>query len=106
MTTSGEPPRSVLARYGPALAGLQWTPVPGGFSGAAVWRGDDTTGPVFALKAWQPEATSERLVRVHGWMARAAYLPFVPNVLPTADGTTVVGEAGRVWDVTRWMPGQ
>jgi homoserine kinase type II len=98
------PPRSVLDRYGPALAGLRWAPVSGGFSGAVLWRGD-AAEPAFALKAWPGEITPARLARMHVWMALAAHLPFVPRVIPTTGGDTFVSEAGRVWDVTRWMPG-
>jgi homoserine kinase type II len=98
------PSRSVLDRFGPSLGGLRWTAVSGGFSGAAVWRGE-TSEPLFALKAWPEEFTPARLTRIHAWMARAAHLPFVPQVIPTSDGDTLASEAGRVWDVTRWMSG-
>ncbi|MBA4064247.1 MAG: hypothetical protein C0501_11135 [Isosphaera sp.] len=95
------PPPAVLARYAPALDGLRWAPVGGGFSGAAVWRGGD-----FALKAWPPGVDDDRLARVHAWTSRAAHLPFVPAVVPTADRHTLARHAGRVWDVTRWLPGR
>jgi homoserine kinase type II len=94
------PPPAVLAAYAPALDGLRWAPVGGGFSGAAVWRGGD-----FALKAWPPGFDPDRLARVHAWTARAAHLPFVPAGVPTADRRTFTGHAGRLWDVTRWLPG-
>jgi homoserine kinase type II len=38
--------------------------------------------------------------------ARTAGLPFVPRVESTRNGRTVVEAAGRVWDVTEWMPGR
>jgi hypothetical protein len=38
-------------------------------------------------------------------MARAASLPFVPALLRTTDGESVISEHDTVWDVTRWMPG-
>lgn len=100
---------SVLAHYGVAVEGLRWAPLgaAGGFSGANLWRGEDRAGsPVFALKAWPPGTMSgERLTQIHAWMRLASYLPFVPAVLPTREGTTVVAAAGRVWDLTRWLPG-
>lgn len=103
---SQRPESEVLANYAPALNGLSWTPVAGGFSGAGVWRGDDAiTGPVFAVKAWPPEFTSTRLATLHTWMAQAARLAFVPAVLRTIANMTSVSHLGRVWDVTRWMPG-
>jgi Ser/Thr protein kinase RdoA (MazF antagonist) len=99
-------PAAVLARYAPALDGLAWVPVGGGFSGAGVWRGDDPTGnPTFALKAWPPEFAPARLAQIHGWLTRVAHLPFVPAVLPAADGRSFVSEAGRLWDLSRWKPG-
>jgi Ser/Thr protein kinase RdoA (MazF antagonist) len=94
-----------MNRFGPALAGLQWQSVPPGFSGAQVWRGDDRERPVFALKAWPPEYSAERLITIHRWISQSYRLPFVPSVLPDLAGVTVVVDSGRVWDVTRWMPG-
>jgi len=106
MTMSGIIPSAVLARYSPALTGLRWSSASGGFSGAAVLRGDDAAAvPVFALKAWPAETTRERLKTIHTWMAQAAHLAFVPAVLHTADGDTVVTHSEQLWDATRWMPG-
>jgi len=101
-------PRSILARYSPALDDLRWTPISGGFSGANVWRGDDPTtfAPHFSLKAWQPEMSAERLASIHAHLARAGHLLFIPRILPTASFETLVPEAGRCWDVSRWMPGE
>lgn len=105
MTNSPQPPLSVLDRDRFCLTGLHWTPVLGGFSGAAVWRGDMADQPLFALKAWPLDITAPRLREIHGWMAQAAHVSFVPGVIATTDGCSVVVEDGRVWDVTRWMPG-
>ncbi len=101
------PPAAVLRRYGPVVAGLRWSPVAGGgFSGAAVWRGDETAGPVLALKAYPPTGmTADRLARTHGWQDRVATLPFVPSLARTTDGATFTEHAGRLWEVSRWMPG-
>jgi Ser/Thr protein kinase RdoA (MazF antagonist) len=38
--------------------------------------------------------------------AKAATLSFVPDVLFTSGGTTWVQSAGRVWEVTQWLPGR
>jgi Ser/Thr protein kinase RdoA (MazF antagonist) len=100
------PPQTVLKHYGPELAGLRWNRVAGGFSGALVWRGDDPAGsPVVALKAWPTDYPAVRLKQIHFWMSQAEHLRFVPSVLRTTTRATFVEEAGRVWDVTRWMPG-
>ena len=96
------PPADVLAHYPTAVATLRWVPLgtAGGYSGAAVWRGESPTGvPLFALKAWPPGVTPARLHEVHAAMARAA-LPFAPTVVPP-----IAEVGGRVWDVTSWMPG-
>lgn len=102
-----EPARlAVLARYGAAVSGLRWTPAGGGFSGARVWRGDDESGSsVLALKAWPADMPPGRLDRIHVWMKQAEHLPFVPAILPSRELDTAVEGAGRVWDLTRWMPG-
>jgi homoserine kinase type II len=84
---------------------LRWVLVPGGFSGAHVWRGEDSGNALFALKAWPSEVTPERLTQIHRWMMQAAHLSFIPRVLPTAKGTSFVTERVRLWDLTRWMPG-
>jgi homoserine kinase type II len=109
MSPDLEPARlAVLASYGAAVAGLRWVSLGsgGGFSGARVWRGDDPTGtPVLALKAWPESMNAGQLARVHGWMAQAAHVSFVPAVRRNSASTTLVFEAGRVWDLCRWMPG-
>jgi Ser/Thr protein kinase RdoA (MazF antagonist) len=77
----------------------------GGFSGARLWRVRQGT---LCLKAWPVNGMSaEYLGNLHESMreARAAGLDFVPDVLRTRDGQTVVELAGRVWDLTTWMPG-
>lgn len=100
---------AVLQQYGATVAGLNWVPLGtgGGFSGASVWRGDDEGGnPIFALKAWPADGmTADRLTGIHALMTRAGHLAFVPAVIPCPDSRTVIAEGGRVWDLTRWMPG-
>jgi homoserine kinase type II len=100
---------AVLARYGVAVEGLRWAPLGsgGGFSGAELWRGDDSAGaPVFALKAWPAaEMTAARLEGVHARMKQAAHLPYVPTVLATRDNCSAVAAGGHMWDITRWMSG-
>lgn len=98
----------VLNRYGAAVAHLRWLPLGtgGGFSGAQVWRSEDASGlPRFALKAWPELMTVEQLGAMHGWMGQVAHLPFVPALVRSIDFSTQVTEAGRVWDICRWMPG-
>lgn len=79
----------------------------GGFSGARLWRVQGTFGPL-CLRAWPETETLERLQTRHILMtaARAAGLIFVPVVFPTAAGPRAVVHAGRLWELTEWMPGQ
>lgn len=100
-------PALVVARYGPVAAGLTWAPVGGGFSGAAVWRGADATGaPVFALKEWPPDFPAARLREIHARVALLSHLDFVPRILTTREGDTLVEAGGRAWDVTAWAAGE
>jgi Ser/Thr protein kinase RdoA (MazF antagonist) len=61
------------------------------------------------LRAW-PETgpAADRLRVIHHRMeaARQAGLEFVPAVLRTGSGETCVEHAGRLWDLTAWLPGR
>jgi homoserine kinase type II len=66
-------------------------------------------GRELCLKAHAPGAEFVRLERqIHGLMsvAQSAGLEFVPLVECTRGGRTVVEAAGRLWDITEWMPGK
>ncbi len=100
-------PELVVARYGPAAAGLTWAPVGGGFSGAVVWRGADPAGtPVFALKAWPPDFSAARLRAIHARVALLSHLDFIPRIHATREGDTVVEAGGRAWDLSTWAAGE
>lgn len=77
----------------------------GGFSGAWIWRGEAV--PPFCLRAWPPGTNLPYLRYVHGLMiqARAAALPFVPAIHKSTNGDSIVAHAGRLWEVTEWLPG-
>src|SRR5579883_698900 len=96
------------ARFGREFAAARWVARPGGVSGAAVFAGftPGETDPTYCLKAHPPGAvTPGRLVRIHGWVGRAAHLSFVPRVYTTSDGLSRVETGGRLWELTGWMPG-
>jgi Ser/Thr protein kinase RdoA (MazF antagonist) len=77
----------------------------GGFSGAHLWRGRTADGSAeLCLRAWPHGATAGQLALVHGLMSRTR-LSFVPRVWAMTQGDTVVSLAGRLWDLTDWMPG-
>ena len=80
----------------------------GGFTGARLWRlqGD---GGAFCLRAWPAsDPSQDRLRWIHNLMGRARDegLQFVPAICRTRDGQTFVESAGRLWELTTWMPGQ
>jgi homoserine kinase type II len=79
----------------------------GGFSGARLWRGEGAAGR-FCLRAWPAHETLSRLHYRHQLMtlARGEGLTFVPAVFATAEGSTAVEEADRVWDLTEWLDGE
>jgi Ser/Thr protein kinase RdoA (MazF antagonist) len=100
----------VLRQYPTALAGVAPVPVGnlGGFSGARLWRVETIAGAL-CLRAW-PESgpSSERLRGIHALMdaARSAGLEFVPPLIRNASGQTYTEHAGRLWELTAWLPGK
>jgi homoserine kinase type II len=81
----------------------------GGFSGASLWRIESEAGS-YCLKAWPVSSgpSPQRLASIHSLMnaARVSGLAFVPSVFTTHRGATWVELAGRLWDLTTWMPGR
>src|SRR5919201_144351 len=79
----------------------------GGFSGARLFCIVSPLGRL-CLRAWPPHDSLERLLFRHRLMARARAqgLHFVPAVLPARSGDTAVDHAGRLWELTEWLPGR
>jgi Ser/Thr protein kinase RdoA (MazF antagonist) len=80
----------------------------GGFSGARLWRIESAAGPL-CLRAWPPgDPSAQRLGFLHRLLisAREAGLSFVPALFRTGDQSTCVDHAGRLWELTQWMPGR
>lgn len=109
MTALDRAAGEVLARYPAALASgpRHFLGNHGGFSGARLWRVEGAGGPL-CLRAWPNETMAERLTFIHRAMRAAhdAGLAFVPTVFSTLDGFTVSAAAGRLWDLTAWLPGR
>lgn len=102
--------RAVLGQY-PIQAradSLQALGNRGGFSGASLWRVKSRGGDL-CLRAW-PAGTlvPERLQEIHFLMRLACDggLAFIPTVLASSGGARWVEHAGRLWDLTTWMPGR
>src|SRR5262249_18008421 len=80
----------------------------GGFSGARLWRCQGSRGPS-CLRAWPADGPPPpALAGLHTLMATAGHagLAFVPEVFPTRWGATWVDQAGRLWELTSWLPGR
>lgn len=79
----------------------------GGFSGAALWCINHPAGAL-CLRAWPPHETWPRLLFRHYLMSQARRngLSFVPIVHSTLDGASAVEHAGRLWELTEWLPGR
>lgn len=96
----------VLSRFPAMLRGtLVFLGNHGGFSGALLWR-LDAPGGSYCLKAW-PVAwrSAQELAWIHGLMARASSLPWMPHALLTSDGASFIVHQGRLWELVTWMPG-
>ena len=100
----------VLARYPQPIRTLDWSRVEssGGLSGAEIWRGDRAAQPLFAAKCYPVGVEPGDLSRLQRWCDAAvrAGLTFVPPLLATVDGQSLVVQAGRYWAVSTWMPGE
>src|SRR5436309_3463356 len=79
-----------------------------GFSGAQLWHAAGAESS-WCVRAWPTAGpTSAELQYIHSLMqlAGAAGRVFVPGVFRTRQGTTFLEYAGRLWEITSWMPGQ
>ncbi len=101
--------REILTCY--PLAGAPGSVHPlghhGGFSGASLWRVESSAG-AFCLRAWPAQVSAARLEKLHHLMtlARGRGLPFVPLLIPANHGRTWIEHAGRLWELTQWLPGR
>lgn len=82
-------------------------PVPGGLSGATLWR-VESAGGQFALKQWPEGIEKRRAQKVHATLQHIAAAGFrrLPVPLPSAQGDTLVVHAGRLWELAPWLSGQ
>lgn len=80
----------------------------GGFSGASFWRVVSGEA-IYCLRRWPREHPSpRRLAQIHRVLRHAADngVDFVPAPLLTYSGESFVSLTGRLWELTRWLPGQ
>lgn len=77
----------------------------GGASGARLWRFASARGTLVA-RAWPSGSIDDRrLATIHGWLAEARHLGFVPVPIADIHGRTFQGLDGRLWQVEPWMSG-
>lgn len=80
----------------------------GGFSGARLWRLETAHGRL-CLRRWPREhPTRERLEFIHQvlWHVDRAGFHRIPVPLKTRAGGGCVEQAGHLWELTPWLPGQ
>src|SRR5215831_1824927 len=100
--------RHATSRYALPSASLVPLSNAGGFSGARLWRvecGDSS----FCLRAWPRRDTTPDELRFIHWcmsLARGAGRSFVPAVIPCGGDESFVEHAGRLWELSSWMPGR
>jgi Ser/Thr protein kinase RdoA (MazF antagonist) len=103
------PLQPVLSHYGLHASQVHIQPLSnaGGWSGSLLWHITDTANQPFCLRRWPPEhPTSERLQFIHNVLLTVARdFPVVPSPLRTTTGETFIHNAGRLWELTNWLPG-
>src|SRR5579883_2202398 len=102
-------PRPILKKY-PAIAQPCSACEPlgnaGGGSGAWLWRYISGRGPL-VIRAWPPDGLPRPAIeQVHQWLIETADLGFIPVPLVALDGRTLHEHAGRLWEVSPWLPGE
>jgi aminoglycoside phosphotransferase (APT) family kinase protein len=101
-------PRPVLREYALPREGLTIQAVPGGFSGALVWKVNTPEGK-FALKAWpKGQPAYLPLPQIHQRMQelREAEQLFVPQVIINRKGSSVNSVGESRFDLVTWQPGE
>jgi len=101
---------AVLAAYPPDCRPIGRAPQPilGGFSGSRIWRLEAACGPL-CLRRWPSEhPTAWRLRWIHGLLRDVAHQGFelVPLPIDAASGGTFVEQAGHLWELSPWLPGE
>lgn len=99
---------SVVKRYGPQAqptGPMRRIGEDDAASGAALCSFDSQLGRL-VLRAWPGGPRDfDRLSQIHRWLDELRGVDVVPLPLRTADGDTLVTEAGRWWQVEPWKPG-
>jgi homoserine kinase type II len=102
--------KPVLDRFSAADHASQIEPLgaAGGMSGAQFWRVTNPQGAL-ALRRWPAEhPTADRLRFIHAVLryAHKRGCSFLPVPVNDRSGETFVEHAGRLWELSPWMPGE
>lgn len=102
--------RRVLAAYGAECQPLrmEWLSSAGGFSGAAFWRVHAPAG-VLCLRRWpreHPDRQQLEFIQAVLWHVHQEGFRLAPLPLETSTHAGYVYEAGHLWEITPWMPGE
>jgi homoserine kinase type II len=77
----------------------------GGFSGARLWRFDSLRGTL-VLRCWPIDGPEpSQITQIHAWLAEASDLGFLPVPIATLNGSTLLSEGGRRWELAPWLSG-
>jgi Ser/Thr protein kinase RdoA (MazF antagonist) len=77
----------------------------GGLSGSQLYRFTSALGPLL-LRKWPRDGRPRaELLRVHGWLAQARELDFVPFPIADSQGCTLPFWADDSWELTSFRPG-
>ncbi|HVA48286.1 MAG TPA: aminoglycoside phosphotransferase family protein [Pirellulales bacterium] len=102
--------RRVLAAYGADCQPLRIEPLAsaGGFSGARFWRVSAQAG-VLCLRRWpreHPDRQQLEFIQAVLWHVHQEGFGLVPLPLETRTLAGYVCEAGHLWELTPWLPGE
>lgn len=101
-------PRILLTRYPDRvqpLSVLEPLGNAGGTSGSRLWRFRSATGPL-VIRAWPSDGASlARLRWIHQILFQVRDLGFIPVPERDRRGESIHEHAGRLWDLSPWMPG-
>jgi Ser/Thr protein kinase RdoA (MazF antagonist) len=102
--------RRVLAAYPAECRPLRLEPLSsaGGFSGAKFWR-VHAPGGVFCLRRWpreHPDRPQLEFIQAVLWHVQQEGFHLAPLPLETRNHAGYVCEAGHLWELTPWLPGE
>lgn len=101
-------PAAIAAKIQRSHGVVSASPMPAGFSGAAVFRCQSETHGQLALRRWPSAVGQQRVSEVHRVQSFAlkSGCQIVPQLLPIAnDEQTFTIHQGSCWEIATWVPG-